>query len=421
MASARNTVLTATAAALAAAAVAVIGYHAWRDLPLRTPSAAPPQAAAPPLASSSPAASVRANPASPAPQSPSAASPAAPAKEAARRPSFDIVRVEPSGATVVAGRAAPGASVALLDRGAVVAHAKADAAGQFALLPPPLAPGAHQLALSTEVNGRTLSSKQSVTVAVPQRKGAGAVVALAAPGQPTKVLSDSAAPAASKTSGAPAPAASAAPKSQVYIRSVEASQGGGFFASGAASPGAKLELYVNNSPVTSVTADKNGRWSLRVARGLTPGSYSVRADAIDPATGRVLSRAEVPFKFRGFAAMAAAGPQSGSAPSPSVASASQPAPATAPSAVAAARSKQAASPATPVQGGSAVTPAASPANAVIVELPTVRVTRGDNLWRISRKIFGRGIRYTLIYEANANQIRNRNLIYPGQIFVVPKG
>ncbi|MDE8346510.1 MAG: Ig-like domain-containing protein [Acidocella sp.] len=48
------------------------------------------------------------------------------------------------------------------------------------------------------------------------------------------------------------------------------------------------------------------------------------------------------------------------------------------------------------------------------------ITPGDNLWVISRHVYGQGNLYTLIYNANANQIRNPNLIYPGQAFALPK-
>ena len=51
---------------------------------------------------------------------------------------------------------------------------------------------------------------------------------------------------------------------------------------------------------------------------------------------------------------------------------------------------------------------------------TVKVARGDSLWRISRSMFGAGRLYTQIYEANAKQIRDRARIYPGQVLVVPK-
>ena len=50
----------------------------------------------------------------------------------------------------------------------------------------------------------------------------------------------------------------------------------------------------------------------------------------------------------------------------------------------------------------------------------VIIKRGDNLWRISRKIYGRGIRYTTIYNANRNQIANPHRIYIGQIFKIPE-
>ena len=36
-------------------------------------------------------------------------------------------------------------------------------------------------------------------------------------------------------------------------------------------------------------------------------------------------------------------------------------------------------------------------------------------------MLGKGIRYTTIYEANRDQIKNPRLIYPGQVFQVPGG
>jgi nucleoid-associated protein YgaU len=49
----------------------------------------------------------------------------------------------------------------------------------------------------------------------------------------------------------------------------------------------------------------------------------------------------------------------------------------------------------------------------------VVIQPGNNLWRISRVIYGRGIEYTAIYEANRDKIRDPDLIYPGQIFATP--
>lgn len=51
---------------------------------------------------------------------------------------------------------------------------------------------------------------------------------------------------------------------------------------------------------------------------------------------------------------------------------------------------------------------------------SVIIRRGDTLWQISRRVYGQGVRYTTIYLANSKQIRNPDLIEPGQVFEVPK-
>ncbi|MCE7026680.1 LysM peptidoglycan-binding domain-containing protein [Jiella avicenniae] len=50
----------------------------------------------------------------------------------------------------------------------------------------------------------------------------------------------------------------------------------------------------------------------------------------------------------------------------------------------------------------------------------VIIRKGDTLWRISRETYGAGRRYTVIYLANGDQIRNPDLIYPGQVFRMPE-
>ena len=58
---------------------------------------------------------------------------------------------------------------------------------------------------------------------------------------------------------------------------------------------------------------------------------------------------------------------------------------------------------------------APPEGAVAVDIQP-----GNNLWRIAQHSYGDGLRYTEIYRANQPQIRDPNLIYPGQIFAVPQ-
>ncbi|MFN3548064.1 MAG: LysM peptidoglycan-binding domain-containing protein, partial [Mesorhizobium sp.] len=49
----------------------------------------------------------------------------------------------------------------------------------------------------------------------------------------------------------------------------------------------------------------------------------------------------------------------------------------------------------------------------------VIIRRGDTLWRISRRVYGRGVRYSTIYLANQEQIEDPDRIWPGQVFRVP--
>lgn len=50
----------------------------------------------------------------------------------------------------------------------------------------------------------------------------------------------------------------------------------------------------------------------------------------------------------------------------------------------------------------------------------VIIRRGDSLWRISRRVYGLGVRYSTIYLANQEQIRDPDRIWPGQVFKVPE-
>ncbi|MGC2779323.1 MAG: peptidoglycan-binding protein, partial [Bradyrhizobium sp.] len=99
-------------------------------------------------------------------------------------PSFDVVSVEPSGETVVAGRAAPGTTVELLRNGEPHDRVVADQSGQFSMVPRRLPAGASDLTLRVrQPDGREVTSKQSVAVVVEAGKRP-PTVALLTPDQP---------------------------------------------------------------------------------------------------------------------------------------------------------------------------------------------------------------------------------------------
>jgi nucleoid-associated protein YgaU len=299
-------------------------------------------------------------------------------------PTFDVARIEPSGETVVAGRAAPGATVELLRDGEVHDRAVADKSGQFVIVPPKLPPGTYDLTLRSRApDGTVTTSKQRVTAALEPRSTEKPVVALVTPNKPTVVLSQ---PGAAKPgSGA------------VVVETVEIEPGGKFHVSGQARPGAALRLYLNDSFIASVTAGTDGRFAVTINEGVAPGNYRVRLDEAS-GSGTVRARAEVPFTAPDITASVSA--QASTSKRADSTAAQQPQLAAA---------------------GTAVVPdSGSPSSTVVVpKIATTTVTRGDSLWRLSQASYGAGTRYAVIYKANKEQIRNPNLIYPGQVFVVP--
>jgi nucleoid-associated protein YgaU len=271
-------------------------------------------------------------------------------------PAFDIARVEPSGDTVIAGRATPGAKVELLRNGKVHDRVVADASGQFAIVPPRLPAGDSELTLrATSPGGAPATSRQTVVVSVQPNLKDQPVVALMTPDRPSVVLSK--------------PGTTDASTGSVVVETVEAEAGGRkLYVTGHAVPGAMVRLYLNDAYQSTMTADGNGRVAFTTAGGSAGRDYQVRLDEVDRASGVTKSRAEVPFTA----------PQAG---------------------VAAA-----------VPGGG---------SSKLAQGQTMVVSRGDSLWRISRLAYGDGTRYTVIYDANHQQIRNPNRIYPGQIFIIP--
>ncbi|ACL56626.1 LysM peptidoglycan-binding domain-containing protein [Methylobacterium nodulans] len=371
--------------------------------------------------------------------------PAMPA-EGTRAPSFDVIRVEPGGDSVVAGRAAPGTEVELLRNGEVFARTKTDASGQFVLLPPPLPPGSQEISLrSVAPDGTRMAGPESAVVAVSAERTGRPLVAVTAPGRPTAVLSqpDAVEPSTAPRSPKAAPAVAAqtpAPPGTTPIRiaSVDAEAGGKLFVSAQGAPQASVRLYLNDTLIAPGQAGPDGRIAFAIGRGVRPGDYRVRIDQVDPATGAVKTRSEVKFAVPATldapSATAAVRPAPGEAQKPPRPTASAKTPAE-PPVLREASAAPAAPPSTPTVDGTIAPsatkpvppavaartpdPAQDPGTVFVSAVSTATVVRGDNLWSISRRAYGRGVRYTVIFGANQTQIRNPNRIYPGQVFVLP--
>jgi nucleoid-associated protein YgaU len=220
------------------------------------------------------------------------------------------------------------------------------------------------------------------TEAEPQARPAEPEIALSPPPgerQPTDEQAGEANAAASaKTppgdTSAASPAKPEEPLRKISIRAAEV-EVTTLYVAGEAPPGTLVRVYADDDFVGEAEATDKGAWLVQAKKDIPVGEILLRADAVHPGTGEAMAKAELPFVrysdgvvLEPVAAADAAGASStGSIPPPVY----------------------------------------------------VIIRRGDNLWRLSRRNYGRGIRYEAIFAANRDQIRNPNRIYPGQIFVMP--
>jgi nucleoid-associated protein YgaU len=300
-------------------------------------------------------------------------------------PEFDIVHITPTGEAVVAGRAAPGATVELLRDGEPHDRAVVDQFGQFAMIPRPLPPGTYGLTLrSRQPDGKETTSKQSVAVVLEPTSDR-PTVALMTPDKPTVVLSQ--------------PSAPASVADTAVVEAVDIEPGGKLHVSGRARPGAAVRLYLNDSLIASATAGADGHLAVTIKEGVAPGNYRIRLDELASSSGAVRSRAEVPFDVPATMATASVPTQAATSSPREAAATPQPRLAAA---------------------DNTILPDKDTRSAVVVpKIRTMTVVPGDSLWRLSNRTLGGGQRYAIIYQANREQIRNPNLIYPGQVLVLP--
>jgi nucleoid-associated protein YgaU len=273
-------------------------------------------------------------------------SPAPPPAPAPTPPSFDIVKVDPSGHAVIAGRAPPGAKVQVRDGDKLLGDVTADDRGEWVLVPTdPMAPGERQLTLEATdpATGTKTKSTDTVALAVAApsaSSSAPGTVAVLVPGnenQPAQALQ------------APGGATG-----NLSFDTAEYNGKGELMLSGHATAGATLHLYADNQPLATVTADGAGKWSSVSPRPPAPGKIELRADELT-ADGSVARRVAEPFE---------------------------------------------------------------PPSATATGRYTVQT--GNSLWVIARKAYGNGLNYTVIFGANKEHIKDPNLIYPGQIIMLPK-
>ena len=466
-----------------------------------------------------------------------AAAPADAAQSSAATPTFDVLRVEPDGSAVIAGKAQPGAKLEILSNGKVVAQTTIDGTGDFAaVFDNPLPPGDHELVLrSTDASGKATQSEEVATVSVPDGKTGELLAMISKPGKASRVLAmPEAAPPALQPQAAPsqqpaatsepsantasaplagtaAPSAAAPLTSSVQVTAVEF-EGSKIFVAGSAPAGSTVRALVDDREIGKSTTEASGHFVVEGDVDLSVGSHIITVEELN-ADGTAKVRVRVPFERpqTDQATVAMQTPSASSSATTTAAPAENQSTASDRATFEKLRAdvakafgilsnlyKDQATPALDqaIAGRSAVviglkslsefrtaaatepaftafagditakarqlltsveawpndvaaigkgiaslvsrlaelhiTAPAAPApqapagpqtfeQAPLAESQnSVIIRRGDTLWQISRRVYGQGVRYTTIYLANEDQIKNPDLIEPGQIFGVPK-
>ncbi len=340
---------------------------------------------------------------------------------------FDIVRVEPGGSTLIAGRAVPGAEIELFMNGDPITKSASDQSGAFVIFAELGASDYPRVLTITETwaDGTTVEAPASVILApVP-------VVEVAeAPTEEPEVLSEaepaeevaatetpavaaeaprhrhSAAPAinssvvdpgtetaavetpqlAAPVQDPPTPAAPTVlladetgikvlqnsgdqpeAMTNVSIDAITYDPAGEVALSGRATGSSSIRVYLNNEQLIDAEIGPNGQWQADLPE-VDTGTYTLRVDELS-ASGEVISRAETPFRREAVEAIQALD----------------------------------------LRGG----------EARIAPVSLITVQPGNTLWGIADAKYGEGFSYVRVFEANIDRIRDPDLIYPGQIFTVP--
>jgi nucleoid-associated protein YgaU len=201
----------------------------------------------------------------------------------------------------------------------------------------------------------------------------------------------------------------------VTIEAVEI-EGDRLFVAGSGPKGAIVRVYANDVFIGQTKVSDGGRFLIDTIRPLAVGSYVIRADVLGGSGTQVIARAAVPFEREAGTNLAAV-----VAPAPTLTLDGPPA-IRLPDPVQGAENPQSLFPA--LNNDLALTPPTIVVEATGPSLQTVDgsviIRRGDNLWRISRRVYGRGVRFSTIYEANSDQIKDPDRIWPGQVFSVPR-
>lgn len=295
-------------------------------------------------------------------------------------PAFATVGVDNRGRASFTGTASPGDQVIILHDGKQLGSSHADKDGSWTIdfkVPNVREDYALELA-ARRSSGQTVRGPQRAIVSPPETAGGLQHITLETVQAEQK----------------PDAGTSSQPDVGIVIEKVDADKDGTAVLKGRSDPGARLHATIDGKAAGEATVGKDGKWILAVRNETGQPTSGVQI-VLSTADGRELDRADVPLKL----------------------SAGQMKPA----------DQVVADTATKVITSNGIGSAAATAvvngtaAAAIGEKRGhyVKVRRGDSLWRIARRHYGDGRRWTRIYNANRRKIQDPDFLRPGRRIYLP--
>jgi nucleoid-associated protein YgaU len=246
-----------------------------------------------------------------------------------RKPSFDVLRVEPDGSTVIAGSAEPNSKLQIMDGDKVITTTDVGPTGDFAaVLDNPLPAGDHELVLKAiGKDGNALTSEEVATVSVPKDGSTQLLAMVSKPGTASRIITtpsakqqrvaseasqpvnngnDNAgadkanttmASASPTTNPSPTPTSpdngAASDNPDVMVNAVEI-ENDKIFVAGTTRPRAKVRAYADDKIIGEAAAGVDGHFVIDGTMPLSVGDHKIRVDVVD-GTGKVLVRVTVNF------------------------------------------------------------------------------------------------------------------------------
>lgn len=294
-------------------------------------------------------------------------------------PAFSSVGVDHRGRASFTGTASPGDRVFVVHDTKVLGKAQAGKDGSWTIeFRVPQVRESYDLKVESRRGGETVEGPQRALVSPPETSGGLPRITL-------EGLEKPAAEPAAETAAAEAPSqeAAAEPEVGIIIEKVESDGNGMASLRGKADPGATIKVQIEGKEAASTQVAADGAWALTVSNATDQAVKSARV-VLQNAQGRELDFSEFPLNL----------PAVVKAPSQPVPTASdKPA---SPATVASASSKA------PRAGGY-----------------YVKVRKGDSLWKLARKHYGDGKKWTRILKANRKRLADPDLIRPGRRLYLP--